>query len=73
MLKLLKSFIKEEDGLGTVEIVIIVAVLVAIALIFRRAIYDFVSGLVEKIFGSPVGDEATHGLPGSSSPAPSPT
>ena len=33
LLSLMKNFIKEEDGMGTVEIVIIVAVLVAIALI----------------------------------------
>ena len=37
---MIKQFLKEEDGLGTVEIVIIVAVLVAVALIFRRAIFD---------------------------------
>ena len=48
MLKLIKRFLKEEDGLGTVEIVIIVAVLVAVALIFRRAIFDFVSNMVKK-------------------------
>jgi len=38
VLKLIKNFIKEEDGLGTIEIVIIIAVLIAIALIFRKAI-----------------------------------
>ena len=38
MLNLIKSFIKEEDGLGTVEIVIIIAVLIGIAFIFKRQI-----------------------------------
>lgn len=32
----LKSLWKEEDGLGTLEILLIVAVLVAIAIIFRK-------------------------------------
>jgi Flp pilus assembly pilin Flp len=49
LLSLMKNFIKEEDGMGTVEIVIIVAVLVAIALIFRKAIYNFVKEIVGKI------------------------
>lgn len=37
MLKMLKSYFKDDDGLGTVEIVIIVAILVGLALIFREA------------------------------------
>ncbi|NLP14285.1 MAG: hypothetical protein GX383_07440 [Clostridium sp.] len=62
MLSLMKNFIKEEDGMGTVEIVIIVAVLVAIALIFRKAIYNFVKEIVGKIFNDGVKDEVTEGL-----------
>jgi Flp pilus assembly pilin Flp len=58
----MKNFIKEEDGMGTVEIVIIVAVLVAIALIFRKAIYNFVKEIVGKIFNDGVKDEVTEGL-----------
>ncbi|RCX09602.1 putative flagellin with Flp1-like domain [Anaerobacterium chartisolvens] len=50
MLTMFKRFIKEEDGLGTVEIVIIIAVLVGIALIFRSTIIDFVKGMLTKIF-----------------------
>ena len=50
MIELLKRFWKEEDGLGTVEIVIIVAVLVGVALIFRNAIYKFVSTMIDSIF-----------------------
>ena len=42
MLKLIKNFIHEEDGLGTVEIVIIIAVLVGVALIFRDSLIKFV-------------------------------
>jgi len=50
MNKLIKSFLSEEDGLGTVEIVIIIAVLVGIALIFRDAIIKFVTSIMESIF-----------------------
>lgn len=49
---LLKSFLKEEDGLGTVEIVVIIAVLVGLALIFRKAIFSFVNQILDKIFGT---------------------
>lgn len=50
-MELLRRFIKGEDGMGTVELVIIVAVLVGIALIFREAIFDFVDQTVNGIFG----------------------
>ena len=58
MFSLLKSFLKEEDGLGTVEIVIIVAILVGIALIFRTAIIDFVKGIMGQVFNSDIEKEA---------------
>lgn len=51
MVNLLKNFIKEEDGLGTVEIVIIIAVLVGVALIFRDAIIKFVTDIMKSVFG----------------------
>lgn len=44
--------LKQEDGLGTVELVIILAVLVGIALIFRGYIFDFVDTIMENIFGN---------------------
>lgn len=46
-----KSFLREEDGLGTVEIVVIIAVLVGIALIFRDAIIKFTVGIMKNVFG----------------------
>ena len=49
--EILKNLIKEEDGMGTVEIVIIIAVLVGIALIFRDAIINFAVKLMKNIFG----------------------
>ncbi len=39
-----------EKGMGTVEIVIIVAVLVGVALIFREAILNFVTDMIDSIF-----------------------
>ncbi len=52
MLKRFKNLIKSKKGLGTVEIVIIIAVLVGIALIFRDAIIDFVVDIMSDVFGS---------------------
>jgi Flp pilus assembly pilin Flp len=47
---LIGRFIREEDGLGTVEIVVLIAVLVGIALIFRDAIIKFVTGIMKSVF-----------------------
>ncbi len=49
MLELIKNFIKDEDGISTVEIVVIIAVLVGIALIFKNAIVGFVNKLLNNI------------------------
>lgn len=50
MLKLLRSFLLEEDGLGTVEVVIIIAVLVGVALIFRDSLIKFATGIINNVF-----------------------
>ncbi len=50
MKDLFVRFIKEEDGVGTVEIVVIIAVLVGIALIFRDAIIKFVTDVMKSVF-----------------------
>ncbi|TVX94532.1 multidrug transporter [Paenibacillus agilis] len=42
-----KRFWKEEDGLGMVELVVIIAVVVFLALLFREQI----SGFIKKIIG----------------------
>jgi len=52
MSKVKNMFLKNEDGMGTVEIVIIIAVLVGLALIFRDAILDFASGVIESLFAN---------------------
>lgn len=48
----LKEFWEEEDGIATVEILLILAVLIVIALIFKNAIVDWVTKTVEKLFGA---------------------
>lgn len=48
---ILKEFWQEEEGMGTVEIVLIIAVLVSIALIFRNQVIEFVRSNLESIFG----------------------
>jgi len=49
MLKRWKVF-QCNNGMGTVEVVIIVAVLVGVALIFREAIFSFVNDIIGSIF-----------------------
>lgn len=50
MLSLVKGFLKEEEGMGTVEVVLILAVLVTIALIFRKTITAWVRTTLGNIF-----------------------
>jgi len=46
MFKAIKRFITEEDGISTVEIVVIIAVLVGIALLFRKSITEYVKVVI---------------------------
>jgi len=46
MLKEIKGFIVEEDGISTVEIVVIIAILVGIALLFRKSITAYVQKVI---------------------------
>lgn len=50
MLKLIKDFLKEEDGMETIEVVVIIAVLVAVALVFKDGIMNFLNLLMDKLF-----------------------
>ena len=52
----MKVFLWEEDGLGTVEVVLILAVLVGIALIFRHYIFGFISDIMDNIMGGSISD-----------------
>ena len=58
----LRRFFREDDGLGTVEIVLILAVLVGIALIFRTYISDFISEIMANIMGDSVADVLSNPL-----------
>ena len=46
MLKEVKGFIVEEDGISTVEIVVIIAILIGIALLFRKSITAYVQKVI---------------------------
>jgi hypothetical protein len=50
MISTLKRFIIEEDGMGTVEVIIIIAVLVGVALLFRKQLITFVNGIINNLF-----------------------
>lgn len=50
MLEQVKSFIYEEDGMGTVEVIVLVTVLIAAALVFKSKIKETVGSLWEEIF-----------------------
>ena len=44
-----KSFLKEEDGMGTVEVILIIVVLVGLVIIFKDKIEEIVESLFDKI------------------------
>ncbi len=46
----LKKFYQEEDGMGTVEIVMIIAALMCIALLFRKRIFEFAGKIMDAVF-----------------------
>lgn len=72
MCKLIKNFFKEEDGMGTVEIILIIAVLVGIALVFRNQIINFVNGIMSSIFPDPKKLPDNSGIQNESYISPSP-
>ena len=50
MKELFRRFMYEEEGMGTVEVIIIIAVLVGVALLFRKKLIDFVNGIINNLF-----------------------
>ena len=48
-LKNVKDLIREEDGMGTVEIILIIVVLVGVVIIFKDRITALVSNIFDKI------------------------
>ena len=48
-LKGLKELFKEEDGMGTVEIILILVVLIGLVIIFKKQLIQLVNTIFEKI------------------------
>lgn len=48
-LKGMRELLVEEEGMGTVEIILIIVVLVGLVIIFKQQITDVVSNIFEKI------------------------
>lgn len=53
-MELLKKFYEEEDGMGVVEIVMIIAALMCIALLFREQIFKFADNIMKSVFKTEV-------------------
>lgn len=49
MLKTWQDFWKEEDGMGTVEIILIIVVLISLVMIFKTQLTNLVGSIFEKI------------------------
>ena len=45
----LKALLENEEGMGTIELVLLICVLIALALMFKDPIVDFVSGILSNI------------------------
>ena len=48
-LKSFTQFLKEEDGMGTVEVILIIVVLVGLVVIFKDRVTEIVEDLFKKI------------------------
>ncbi len=48
-LKGLREFIREEEGMGTVEIILIIVVLIGLVIIFKEQLRSLVEKVFEKI------------------------
>lgn len=46
----LRKFYYEEDGMGTIEIVMIIAALMCVALLFREQLFTFVGNIISTVF-----------------------
>lgn len=48
-MKSFKQFLREEDGMGTVEIILIIVVLIGLVVIFKKQITSLVNTILKKI------------------------
>ncbi len=53
-MSMMKRFLAEEEGMGTVEIVMIIAALMVIALLFREQITKFAENIMKIVFDESV-------------------
>lgn len=51
-MKGMKDFFKEEDGMGTVEIILIIVVLIGLVVIFKKQITSVLNTILRKISSS---------------------
>jgi Flp pilus assembly pilin Flp len=54
MHQLFIDFLKDEDGISTVEIVVIIAILVGIALLFKDSILSFVKKIISNVIDADI-------------------
>lgn len=48
-MKGLKDFFREEDGMGTVEIILIIVVLIGLVVVFKKQITSVLNTILKKI------------------------
>ena len=60
----LRMFWEEEEGLGTVEMVLLLAALVSIAIVLRLGLFGFMKDNMNKIFESADGNADVKGIDG---------
>ena len=70
-MKMLQEFWTEEDGITTVEILLILAVLIIIAVVFRKAIIDWVNKMIVNVCSN--ADEGLIDPENLNTPIPNPT
>ncbi len=49
MMQEFKSFLREEDGMGVVEVILIIVILISLALLFKEQITSLVDKILKKI------------------------
>ena len=58
----LNRFLREEDGMNTVEIVVILAIIIGIALLFKTRLTGFANYIMDAVFQSKTADNIISGV-----------
>ncbi|MCI8372377.1 MAG: holin, BlyA family protein [Lachnospiraceae bacterium] len=48
-MKLMKQFLMEEDGMGVIEVILIIVVLIGLVLIFKNQLTTLINSLLSKV------------------------